>query len=135
MLTITVKTKGRAPYEFEWDGSLEEFHQLWDEMESLADRSGLDPLDVASAAIRTTATERQRKNATEARGQAAWIVYAVLRHAADNVDFASMIDRAGVLAAPPTVFDLAAHQHIKAEIVVDNKSATISLTGSSLLDS
>jgi hypothetical protein len=70
-----------------------------------------------------------------ARGHAIWIVYAVLRHAVDNIDLTDLIDHAGVLAGPPTIFDLAEHQHIKAEISVDNNRATIKLTGSSPLDS
>jgi hypothetical protein len=67
---------------------------------------------------------------------AVWIVYAVLRCAADNIDLTEFIDYAGALAGPPTIFDLAEHQRIKAEISIDNNRAyTINLTGSSPLDS
>ena len=43
-----------------------------------------------------------------------WIVYGVLRFAADNVDFASMTDHAGAMTEAPTIFDLAEHQRITA---------------------
>jgi hypothetical protein len=130
MLAITVKAKGRDPHKFEWNGSSEEFHKLWDDMERLADGSGQDPIEAANAIILAATHENEI-----ARGHAVWIVYAVLRHAADNIDLTGFIDHAGVLAGPPTIFDLAEHQHIKAEISIDNNHATIKLTGSSPLDS
>jgi hypothetical protein len=58
-----------------------------------------------------------------------WMVYAVLRHTAENVDVARMVDVAGVMAGPPTMFDLAAHQHIKAKIRVRDKTITMELAG------
>lgn len=131
MLAITVKANGHDPYKFEWNGSSEEFHKLWDDMETLADSGGHDPIEVANAAILQVATHKNEI----ARGHAIWIVYAVLRHAVDNIDLTDLIDHAGVLAGPPTIFDLAEYQHIKAEISVDSNRATIKLTGSSPLDS
>jgi hypothetical protein len=64
-----------------------------------------------------------------------WMVYAVLRHTAENVDVARKVDVAGVMAGPPTMFDLAAHQHIKAKIRVRDKTITMEPAGHSPLDS
>jgi hypothetical protein len=63
------------------------------------------------------------------------MVYAVLRHTAENVDVARMVDHAGVIAGPPTMFDLAAHQHIKAKIQMRGKKIAIEVAGHSPLDS
>jgi hypothetical protein len=51
MLAITIKAKGRDPHKFEWNGSSEELHKLWDEAEGLADSGGLDPVEAANAII------------------------------------------------------------------------------------
>jgi hypothetical protein len=71
------------------------------------------------------------------RGYRMWVVYAVLRSAADRIDLTGLVEHAGVLEGPPTIFDLAEHQQIKAEISVDtkNKQFTMELAGRSPLDS
>jgi hypothetical protein len=46
-----------------------------------------------------------------------------------------MVDQAGVLTGAPTIFDLAEHQHITANIVVDESGCTMKLTGRPQLDS
>jgi hypothetical protein len=96
--------------------ALRNFTNYWDEVEGLADSGGLDPVEAAYAIIVAATHENEIS-----RRHAIWIVYAVLRHAADNIDLTGFIDHAGVFAGPPTIFDLAEHQHIKAEIIVDNK--------------
>jgi hypothetical protein len=60
----------------------------------------------------------------------------VLRYAADNIDLAKMVDLAGVIMGPPTVFDLAERQHIKATMRLRGKDAIeMAVTGASPLDS
>jgi hypothetical protein len=51
MLAITIKAKGHDPYKFEWNGSSEESHKLWDDVERLADSDGHDPIEIANAVI------------------------------------------------------------------------------------
>ena len=134
MLAITVKSEDRDPYKFEWDASAEEGRNLWDEIERQADSAGHDPLEIATAAI---VQARPPKDEIAERGYRMWLVYAVLRSATDRIDLTDFIDHAGVLEGPPTIFDLAEHQQIKAEISVDtkNKQFTMELAGRSPLDS
>jgi hypothetical protein len=134
MLTIAIDT-AKGIHQFDWDATAEEFHHLCDRMEQLAAEEGYDPRDIAAAAIRTTAVNGADNDPVKQRGQAMWIVYAVLRHTAENVDPPKMVDHAGVIAGPPTMFDLASHQHIKAKIRVDNNAISMELAGRSPLDS
>jgi hypothetical protein len=134
MLTIAIDT-AKGSHEFNWDGTAEEFQRLCDWMEQLAAEDGHDPRDIAAAAIHTTAVNGADDDPVRQRGQAMWMVYAVLRHTAENVDVARMVDVASVMAGPPTMFDLAAHQHIKAKIRVRDKMITMELAGHSPLDS
>jgi hypothetical protein len=46
-----------------------------------------------------------------------------------------MVDHAGVITGPLTVFDLAEHQHIKATMRVGDERIEMGVTGASLLDS
>ena len=62
-------------------------------------------------------------------------MYAVLRYVADNVDLSEMVDHAGVITGPLTVFDLAEHQHIKATMRVGDERIEMAVTGAPLLDS
>jgi site-specific DNA recombinase len=80
---------------------------------------------------------RPPKDEIAERGYRMWVVYAVLRSAADRIDLTGLVEHAGVLEGPPTIFDLAEHQQIKAEISVDtkNKQLTMKLAGRSPLDS
>jgi hypothetical protein len=133
MLEITIKSESREPYSFEWDASPYEFQQLWDDLEAAAARIGRDPIDVANSTIASIAAEGPSENETEARGQKVWIVYAVLRRATENVDFATLEDYAGMINGEPTVFDLVAHQYFAAEISVESGGATTRLTGRSFL--
>jgi hypothetical protein len=132
MLTITIEP---GVHKFDWDATAEEFKGLCDKMEQLAADQGHDPMQVANATIHMTATKGLSKDATQQRGQVSWIVYGVLRYAADNVDLANMVDHAGVISGPKTVFDLAAHQNVKAKITVHGNEITMELAGSSPLDS
>jgi hypothetical protein len=81
----------------------------------------LDPTDFAHSAIHMTATRGELNDEAQRRGQRVWIVYSVLRYVADNVDPSNMVDHAGVITGPLTVFDLAEHQHIKATMWVGDK--------------
>jgi len=129
MLTIAIDT-AKGIHEFNWDATAEEFHRLCDRMEELAAEERHDPRDVAAAAIHTTVANGVDDDPVEQRGQAMWMVYAVLRHTAENVDVARMVDVAGVIAGPPTMFDLAAHQHIKAKIQMRGDKIAIEVAGS-----
>jgi hypothetical protein len=95
---------------------------------------GLDPTDFAHSAIHMTATRGELNDEAQRRGQLVWIVYAVLRYVDDNVDLSEMVDHAGVITGPLTVFDLAERQHIKATMRGD-KRIEMAVTGASLLDS
>jgi hypothetical protein len=132
-ITATLTVKG--VHQFDWDATAEEFHDLCDRMEELAAEEGHDPRDIAAVAIHTTAVNGADNDPVKQRGQAMWIVYAVLHHTAENIDVAKMVDHAGVIAGPPTMFDLAAHQHIKATIRVRDNMITMELAGRSPLDS
>jgi hypothetical protein len=134
MLTIAIDT-AKGSHEFNWDATAEEFQRLCDWMEELAAEEGHDPRDIAAAAIHATAAKGADDDPVRQRGEAMWMVYAVLRHTAANVDVAKMVDQAGVIAGPPTMFDLAAHQHIKAKIQVRDNTITMELAGHSPLDS
>ena len=134
MLTITIDTV-KGDNQINWDGTPEEFRNLWDGMEELAAIEGHDPRNVANTAIHAMATRGKPNDAVQQRGLERFIVYAVLCHVADNVDISKMVDYAGVITGPPTVFDLAAHQHITAKIRVHDNKITIDLAGRSPLDS
>jgi hypothetical protein len=134
VLTIAIDT-AKGIHEFNWDATAEEFHNLCERLEELAAQEGHDPRDIAAAAIRTTAVNGADNDPVKQRGQAMWMVYAVLRHTAENIDVARMVDQAGVIAGPLTMFDLAEHQHIKAKIRVHDNTITMELDGHSPLDS
>jgi len=137
MLSITVdSTKGAVPIQFEWKATSEEFQLLYDHLEEMAADKGHSPADFAGKAIYMMATDGEPYNHLERRGQRMWIVYAVLRYAADNIDLGKMVDLAGVITGTPTVFDLAEHQHIKATMRLRGKDAIeMAVTGASALDS
>ena len=137
MLSITIdNAKGAVPIQFEWEATSEEFQLLYDHLEEMAADKGHSPADFAGKAIYMMATDGEPNNHLERRGQRMWIVYAVLRYAADNIDLAKMVDLAGVIMGPPTVFDLAEHQHIKATMRLRCKDAIeMAVTGASPLDS
>jgi hypothetical protein len=134
VLTVTIET-AKGVHKFDCDATSEEFQGLWDRMEEMAEDEGHDPRQVANAAIHMTATKGPSKDATQRRGQLNWIVYAVLCYVADNVDLANMVGQAGVLSGPPTIFDLAAHQNVKAKIKVEGNEIKRELAGSAQLDS
>jgi hypothetical protein len=134
VLTIAIDT-AKGVHQFDWNATAEEFQRLCERVEGLAADEGRDPRDVAAAMIHTTATKGVDNDPIKQRGQATWIVYAVLRHTAANIDVARMVDHAGAIAGPPTMFDLAAHQHIKAKIRVHDKEISMELAGHSPLDS
>jgi hypothetical protein len=133
MLEITIKSENCEPYSFEWDASPYEFQELWDDLEATGARIGRNPIDVANETIASIAAEGSSKSETEARGQKVWIVYAVLRRAAENVDFDGLEDYAGLINGAPTVFDLFAHQYFTVEISAGSGGATTKLTGRSYL--
>jgi hypothetical protein len=65
-----------------------------------------------------------------------WITYAVLRGMASNVETAKMIDHGGALAGPISIFDLAEHQQIEADVQLTGPGRfAIKLRGRSPLDS
>jgi hypothetical protein len=134
MLTIAIDT-AKGIHQFNWDATSEEFHRLCDTMEELAAEEGQDPRDLANAMIHTTVANGVDDDLVKQRGQAMWMVYAVLRRTAENVDVARMVDVAGVIAGPPTMFDLAAHRHIKAKIQMRGEKIAIEVAGHSPLDS
>jgi hypothetical protein len=137
VLTITIdNAKGKGnPTRFDWEASPEEFKRLCDDVEVLAADEGREPIDVAMAAIHMIATKGQHKGEVQQRGPRVWVVYAVLRCAADKVELANMVDMAGVISGAPTVFDLAAHQHVTAKIRVRDDAITMELAGQPPLDS
>jgi hypothetical protein len=134
MLTIAIDT-AKGVHEFNWDATAEEFYRLCDTMEELAAEEDQDPRNLANAMIHTTVANGVDDDPVKQRGQAMWMVYAVLRHTAENVDVTRMVDVAGVIAGPPTMFDLAAHQHIKAKIQTRGEKIAIEVAGHSPLDS
>ena len=111
MLSITIDSANGVPIKFDWEATSEEFQRLCNRLEEMAADNGHSPADFAGKAIYMMATDGEPNNHLERRGQRMWIVYAVLRYAADNIDLAKMVDLAGVIMGPPTVFDLAEHQH------------------------
>jgi len=135
MLSITIDSANGVPIKFDWEATSEEFQRLCNRLEEMAADEGLDPTDFAHTAIHMTATRGELNDEAQRRGQRVWIVYAVLRYVADNVDLSEMVDHAGVITGPLTVFDLAEHQHIKATMRVGDKRIEMAVTGASLLDS
>jgi hypothetical protein len=85
MLVINIKTKGKSDYQFEWSGNADEFRRLWEHCEDASAREGHDAKDMAAQVIATSSNIKTR-NEVETRGMSVWIVYGVLRFAADNVD-------------------------------------------------
>ena len=135
MLSITIDSANGVPIKFDWEATSEEFQRLCNRLEEMAADEGLDPTDFAHTAIHMTATRGELNDEAQRRGQRVWIVYAVLRYVADNVDLSEMVDHAGVITGPLTVFDLAEHQHIKATMRVGDERIEMGVTGASLLDS
>ena len=135
MLSITIERAKGSPIKFNWRATAEEVERLWNEMEKMAETKGHDPGDLANQVIYITATKGVAKDKVQQRGQMNWIVYAVLRYVADNVDLSEMVDHAGVITGPLTVFDLAEHQHIKATMRVGGERIEMAVTGAPLLDS
>src|SRR5262245_39821538 len=114
MLSITIDRTTGDPIQFDWEATAEEAQHLYSHLEEVATSEGREPRDVANAAIQLLATKGELKSEVQRRGQRVWVVYAVLRFAKDNVDLSNMIDQAGDMSGPPTIFDLAEHQRIKA---------------------
>ena len=135
MLSITIDSANGVPIKFDWEATSEEFQRLCNRLEEMAADEGLDPTDFAHTAIHMTATRGELNDEAQRRGQRVWIVYAVLRYVADNVDLSEMVDHAGVITGPLTVFDLAEHQHIKATMRVGDNRIEMAVTGAPLLDS
>ena len=135
MLSITIDSANGVPIKFDWEATSEEFQRLCNRLEEMAADEGLDPTDFAHTAIHMTATRGELNDEAQCRGQRVWIVYAVLRYVADNVDLSEMVDHAGVITGPLTVFDLAEHQHIKATMRVGDNRIDMDVTGGSPLDS
>jgi hypothetical protein len=135
MLSITIDSAKGVPIKFDWEATAEEFEDLWNAMEEGAESQGHDARNIALAAIHMTATKGEVKDKVQRRGQRVWIVYAVLRYLADNIDLSKMVDHAGVITEPLTVFDLAEHQHIKATMRVGDNRIDMDVTGDSQLDS
>jgi hypothetical protein len=93
-------------------------------------------MKIASGVIQQFYKEGEPKSENERRGLKVWVVYAVLRNAVNHIDLASMVDHAGVIAAPPTIFDLAEHQDITAKVkVFKSGRIQMQITGRSALDS
>jgi hypothetical protein len=136
MISIIVERTNGNPIKFDGEGTPEEFKRLCNGLEEIATNEGYDPKAIAGKAIHMIATQGEPpKIETVRRGQQAWAVYAVIRYAEENVDLANMVAQAGVITGPPTIFDLASHQHIEAEMrILDNK-IQVKLNGSSPLDS
>jgi len=136
MLSITIdRTKGNKPIKFDWEATPEEFERLFNHVEKLAESAGHEPRDAAAQAIGMAARRGERSKEAERRGQRIWIVYAVLRYAQENIVLDSMVDMAGVITGPATIFDLAAHQHVKAEMRIRNNKIEMNVSGRSPLDS
>ena len=135
MLSITIDSAKGVPIKFDWEATSEKFQRLCNRLEEMAADEGLDPTDFAHTAIHMTATRGELNDEAQRRGQRVWIVYAVLRYVADNVDLSEMVDHAGVITGPLTVFDLAEHQHIKATMRVGGERIEMAVTGAPLLDS
>jgi len=133
MLTITIyrTTKG-DPIQFDWCATSEQFKNLCDHLEKFAANDGHEPKAIAGKAIHLIATKDEPKSEVQRRGQRVWAVYAALRYAEENVDLTDMVDRAGVITGPPTIFDLAEHQHMKAEMRVRGNAIDVKLSGRSL---
>lgn len=137
MLTITVETQraleSTAEFnwdfavhkreKFDWEGSAEEFKRLWDHCETSARHNEVKPQQMADQVILAVADEGWLPDEEQARGQAVWIVYAVLRLIRQTVPIAGMTE-------PPTVFDIAAHQQVKANIISNGYDKyTVNLSG------
>ena len=135
MLSITIDSAKGVPIKFDWEATAEEFEDLWNAMEGMAESQGHDARNIALAAIHMAATKGEVKDKVQRRVQRVWIVYAVLRYLADNIDLSKMVDHAGVITEPLTVFDLAEHQHIKATMRVGDNRIDMDVTGGSQLDS
>jgi hypothetical protein len=135
MLTITIDSTKGVPIKFDWEATAEEFEDLWNDMEGAAESQGCDARNIGLAAIHMTATKGEVKDKVQRRGQRGWIVYAVLRYVADKIDLSKMVDHAGVITEPLTVFNLAEHQHIKATMRVGDNRIDMDVTGGSPLDS
>jgi hypothetical protein len=135
MITITIDRAKGKPIQFSWDATAEEFRHLYNHFEELTANEGRDPQEIANAVIHMLATKGELKDPVQRRGQRTWTVYAVLRYAQDNIDLSNMVDQAGVLTGPPTIFDLAEHQHIKTKMRVGDGTIQMELSGSSPLDS
>lgn len=135
MLTITIETAKGDPIQFDWDATSEEFQHLYNSLEELAADQGINPRDIATKAIHMMGTKGELDDMVKRRDQGAWVVYAVLRYVEENVDLANMVDLAGVITGPPTIFDLAAHQHVKAGMRIVGDAIEMDLIGRSPLDS
>lgn len=130
MLEITINGEGHGPYNFHWNGSPDDLQKLWNDLEASAATRGHDPIEVANATIATIAAEGPAENESKALGQTFWIIYAVLRGIADKVDLDSL-GRKG----PEMAFEVAAHQHVTANILAVEDGFEISLAGRAQLDS
>lgn len=136
-IDVIIKMRpGVEDFSFGWDSSSDEARNLWEECEAMADEQGRDALAIAGAVIQGLYDHGEPQGEVAQRGLRVWVIYAVLRFAADRVDLADRVDHAGVLAEPPTVFDLAEHQQIKANVqLVKPGRLAVQITGRSMLDS
>jgi hypothetical protein len=134
-INITIKRPG-GDFGFIWECSSDEAQKLWDECETMAAQQGRNAHTVAAAAIQSLYDRGEPKTEVAQRGLQVWITYAVLHAMNNSVDLDKMIDQAGVLEGPISIFDLAEHQTIKADVqMIERGEFKIKLSGQSPLDS
>jgi hypothetical protein len=134
-IDVTIKRPGED-FNFIWDGDSDDARALWVRCEDLARDDAHDPRTIAAAAIQEVHDHGEPKSLDAQRGLRVWATYAVLRFAAHEVDLSGLVDHAGVLAGPPTVFDLAEHQEIKAVVSLPEPGhLSIEINGRPSLDS
>ena len=134
-INVTIKCPG-SDFGFIWECNSDEAHELWDECETMADQQGVDASGVAGAVIQSLYKDGEPKTEVAQYGLRVWATYAVLHAMNNKVDVGKMIDQAGVLEGPISIFDLAEHQNIKADIKMSERGKLeIKLHGRSPLDS
>jgi hypothetical protein len=130
-INVTIKCPG-SDFGFIGKGSSDEAHELWDDCETMADQQGVDASGAAGAVIQILYKDGEPETEVAQYGLRVWATYAVLR--AMN-DVGKMIDQGGVLEGPISIFDLAEHQNIKADIKMSERGKPeIKLHGRSPLD-
>jgi hypothetical protein len=132
---ITIERSGKD-VTFTWEGDSDEARALWVRCEDLAKDDDHDPMTIAFSAIQQVRDHGEPDDVSEQNGLRVWATYAIMRQITDQVDLASIKDQAGVLAGPPTVFDLVEHQQIRALVSIPRPGKmAIELRGENRLDS